>query len=258
MKIVNNFLNDKLVLCLVILNAVIIFAMGFDLDNGALSYLNLMDNFLTFLFMLEMILKIISSGKNYFSTSWNIFDFILVILSIPALIAFLCNIQIHDFSFLLVLRVMRVFKSFRFLKFIPGIEHLMRGIQRALKSSIIVFLGFSVYLFVVGVFSFYLFKESAPEYFKNPLIALYSTFKIFTVEGWFDIPKQITDDFSPILSFFTHLYFIFVVLTGGILGISLVNSIFVDAMLSDNTDELEHKINRLEKKIDTLLQKENK
>jgi voltage-gated sodium channel len=54
-------------------------------------------------------------------------------------------------------------------------------------------------------------------------------------------------------SFFTYIYFIFVVLSGGILGLSLVNSIFVDAMVSDNNDELEKKIERLELKIDLLL-----
>jgi voltage-gated sodium channel len=36
-----------------------------------------------------------------------------------------------------------------------------------------------------------------------------------------------------------------------------VNSIFVDAMVSDNNDDLERKIDELEKKIDLLLKKHN-
>lgn len=55
-------------------------------------------------------------------------------------------------------------------------------------------------------------------------------------------------------SFFVYIYFIFIVLSGGILGLSLVNSIFVDAMISDNNEELEKKIDNLERKIDLLLQ----
>ena len=150
---------------------------------------------------------------------------------------------------------MRVFKSFRFLKFIPGIEHLVKGISRAIKASVIILIGFAVYIFIIGIFSFFLYKEISPEYFGNPINSLYSIFKIFTVEGWYDIPEQLTKNLSPMISFFTYLYFIFVVISGGIFGLSLVNSIFVDAMVSDNNDELEKKIDDLNKKIDSLLTK---
>ena len=44
-------------------------------------------------------------------------------------------------------------------------------------------------------------------------------------------------------------------LTGGIFGLSLVNSIFVDSMVSDNNDELIEKVNNLDKKITDLLTK---
>jgi voltage-gated sodium channel len=51
------------------------------------------------------------------------------------------------------------------------------------------------------------------------------------------------------------LYFAILLLGGGILGLSLVNSIFVDAMVSDNTDELEKQVSQLSEKIDILTQK---
>jgi len=247
------FLNEKVILLLILLNAVIIFISGFDLGETNNFLLSLFDNFVTILFIAELSIKIGAFGKDYFKSSWNKFDFILILLSIPALLAFVFRADIHDFSFLLVFRVMRVFKSFRFLKFVPGIDHLIRGIKRALKASIIVILGFIVYIFIVGIFSFYLFKENSPEYFNNPVVSLYSIFKIFTIEGWFEIPEQVTSEFTPVASFFTYIYFIFVVLSGGILGLSLVNSIFVDAMVSDNNEELEKKIDRLEIKIDNIL-----
>ena len=153
---------------------------------------------------------------------------------------------------------MRIFKSFRFLKFIPGIDHLVKGIGRALKTSVVVLIGFIIYIFINGIFSFYLFKGISPEYFGDPLSSLYSTFKIFTLEGWYEIPENLTKNLSTITSFFTYMYFIFIVFTGGIFGISLVNSIFVDAMVSDNNDELEKKIDLIDKKIDELLTKKEK
>jgi voltage-gated sodium channel len=247
-------LNDNVILFLIILNAVIIFIGGFDLGESKNVVISMLDNLLSILFLIELIIKLKEQRIKYFEYNWNKLDFILILFSIPALLAFVFRMDVNDFSFLLVFRVMRVFKSFRFLKFIPGIDHLIRGTKRAIKSSIIVIFGFIIYIFIIGIFSFYLFKESSPEYFNNPLISLYSTFKIFTIEGWFEIPEEVTKSLSPIASFFTFLFFIFVVLSGGILGLSLVNSIFVDAMVSDNNDELEQKIKRLESKIDLLLE----
>jgi voltage-gated sodium channel len=250
------FLNEKIILILILLNSVTIFVSGFEIAPDNRFILSLTDNLITGLFIAEIIVKFQEFGiKNYFKSHWNKFDFILVALSFPTLIAFIGNLEITSFSFLLVFRVMRVFKSFRFLKFIPGIEHLVKGIRRALKASIVVLIGFVIYIFIIGIFSFYLFKEISPEYFGNPLKSLYSIFKIFTVEGWYEIPEQLTRGLSATTSFFTYMYFIFVVTSGGIFGLSLVNSIFVDAMVSDNNDELENKIDLLDQKIDKLLTK---
>lgn len=253
------FLNDKFILILILLNAVTIFIGGFEISSSNKFILSLIDNFITGLFIVEVIVKFNEFGiRNYFKSNWNKFDFILIALSLPSLLAFITNIEIASFSFLLVFRVLRVFKSLRFLKFIPGIEDLVKGINRALKSSLIVLIGFVIYIFIIGVFSFYMFNEISPGHFGNPLNSLYSIFKIFTVEGWYEIPEQLTRNLSSITSFFIYLYFIFVVITGGIIGLSLVNSIFVDAMVSDNNDELEEKIDILSKKIDRLITKNEK
>jgi voltage-gated sodium channel len=252
-------LNDKFILILILANAVTIFIRGFEVSPETSLVLLVTDNIITGLFIFELIVKFSEYGvKVYFQSNWRKFDFILIVLSIPALVAFIWKIEVTNFSFILIFRVLRVFKSFRFLKFIPGVENLIQGIRRALKASIVVMIGFVIYIFIIGIFSFYLFKEISPLYFSNPAISLYSTFKIFTIEGWYEIPENLSQNLSPITAFFTYLYFIFVVISGGIFGLSLVNSIFVDAMVSDNNDELEKKIESLSLKIDILLSKNNK
>jgi voltage-gated sodium channel len=249
-------LSEVFILILILLNSFIIFLSGFSyFENN--KFIQVADNFITFIFILEILYKFREFGITYFQNLWNKIDIVLIALSIPTFLAFIFNIEIIDYSYLLVFRVLRVFKSFRFLKFIPGIDHLIKGVQRATKASIVVLFGFFIYIFIIGIFSFYLFKETSPEFYENPLKSLYSTFKIFTIEGWFEIPEQVTQNLDPIPTFFTHLFYIFIVLSGGIFGLSLVNSIFVDAMVSDNNDDLERKIDELEKKIDLLLKKHN-
>jgi voltage-gated sodium channel len=250
------FLNDKFILGLILLNTIVIFLGGYTVSQHDGFLISIADNSITTLFIIELLVKFKAIGiKQYFKSNWNKLDFFLIIISVPALFAFAFNLSMLDVSFLLVFRVLRIFKAIRFIKFIPNINQLILGIQRALKTSVFVLIGFITYIFIIGILSFYLFNSSGSEYFDNPLISLYSTFKIFTVEGWFEIPEQIIANYSSISSFFIYLYFIIVVLTGGIFGLSIVNSIFVDSMVSDNNDEIEKKIDNLDKKVTELLNK---
>ena len=77
------------------------------------------------------------------------------------------------------------------------------------------------------------------------------------MEGWYEIPEVITDYYSasPFIVNIVKLYFSLLLIVGGIIGLSLVNSVFVDAMVSDNNDELNKEVERLHKKIDILTEK---
>lgn len=252
----NLFLNDKFILVLILINAVILFIEGYPISPIAGRFLSVVDHLITTLFIVELVVKTKENGLlKYLSSNWNRLDFVLILLSVPALVSFVVGIEIFDISFLLVFRILRVFKAFRFLKFIPNVEQLVSGVQRALKTSVFILIGFMTNIFIIGILSFYLFQNSGTVYFANPTTSLYSIFKIFTIEGWFEIPEQVALTCSTSESFFVYAYFIFVVVTGGIIGLSLVNSIFVDSMVSDNNDELEKKLENLDSKVTEILKK---
>ena len=103
------------------------------------------------------------------------------------------------------------------------------------------------------MFTCHLYAGVAPEYFGNPLISSYTIFQLFTMEGWNEIPAIIaTRSATPLLAGLTRFYFVVVVLFGGVFGLSLANAIFVDEMLIDNNDELEKKIDRLQREVEEL------
>ena len=258
-RIIDIFLKDRFILILIIFNALTLFFAGYVVTESQKIIFIIADNTFTTLFLIELLVKFREYGiKEYFNSGWNKLDFILIIVSIPALVSFVFNIEFFDASFLLIFRIFRVFKAFRFFKFIPNVEKLMTDVKRALDTSLFILIGFIIYIFIIGILSFYLFNGSGAEYFESPTMSLYSTFKIFTVEGWFDIPEAISINYSKITTFFTYIYFIFVVVTGGIIGLSLVNSIFVDSMLSDNTDAIENKVDLMRDELQALLQKLDK
>lgn len=248
------FINDRFILALIIINSITIFIQGFDISHFYHRLIVYIDALFTIVFSIEMLVKIyIYSFKVYWDSGWNKLDAILVLLALPSLIDVFIPSAVTDLSFLLIFRISRVFKFFRFLKFIPGINQIIVGVRRALQDSVLIILGFMVYNFVAAVFSCYLFKDISHEHFGDPVKAFYSTFKVFTVEGWYEIPDEMLKGSNNVVAFFGKLYFILILLTGGILGLSLVNSIFVDAMVSDNNDELIEKVDNLEKKVDVLI-----
>lgn len=244
------FTNDNLMLVLVLINTGIIFVSGFLPNQG--GTLLVIDSFFTLLFLLEALVKINVRGfSEYWSDGWNQFDFILVLLALPS-----CINVFGDFlpgtSILLSLRTMRVFKAFRMLKFIPNIDSLLNGIKLAFKASYIVAIGLVVLLLVFSIVTTFLFGDLAPQYFGNPALSVYSIFRLFTIEGWYEMPEAIAENGGATMAVFARIYFSILLFLGGIMGMSLVNSIFVDAMAADNNDEVLEKLCQLEKKLDKM------
>jgi len=249
------FLNDRLVLAAIFSNLLILFLLSFNsLNRPELEYT---DYFFTIFFALEAIIKIKEWGwKDYIHSNWNKLDFILVILTTPLILALFTDLS--NWNFLFILRTFRVARFFRFMRFVPNLELILNGVGRALHASVFVLIIFFLYNFIVALFSCYLFREYSPEHFGNALLSFYATFKLFTMEGWNEIPEVISQGKSAWEEIGIKLYFITVVLTGGIFGISMVNAIFVEEMVSDNNDELENKVTRLEEKIERLTELLNK
>ncbi len=245
------FLNEKIILGAIIINAIFIFAISFPslTDHPWLIFID--DLFILF-FLLEAIIKIKNFGpKKYFGDAWNRFDFFLVMVSLPAILAYV--LPIPSISFLLVFRLLRLIRIVKFMHFIPNMHHLMVGLGRAFRSSIFVLLALFFLNFILAILTCHLFGKAAPEYFGNPMISSYTIFQMFTVEGWNEIPPKVSEYYdNEIYGAFIRFYFVLVVLLGGIFGMSLANAVFVDEMTIDNNQVLEGKIDQLSKQIDTL------
>ena len=195
-------------------------------------------------FVVEAYLKIrVHRFSGYWKSVWNRFDFLVVIASVPVLISPFGNADLAEFTVVLLLRLGRLLRFFRIVRFMPNAELIWRGVARSLRASVGIFLVLVLLIFILGMGANMLFGEIAPQFFGDPFISLYSIFKVFTVEGWYDIPESLAAsglDGSWLI--YLRVYFIFTVLVGGILGLSLANAIFVDEMTADNTRLLEQEM----------------
>ena len=79
------FLKDRFILWLILINAAILFLAGYFTSDTERQLFLIADNFLTSLFIIELIVKFNEYGiKGYFKSGWNRLDFILIIVSAPA------------------------------------------------------------------------------------------------------------------------------------------------------------------------------
>lgn len=254
--------NSLFVSILVIVSFVVIFWQHFP---SSPIWLSCVDCIITFLFIVETGTKILSYGWNvYWGSHGNRFDFTIVCMSAPSLIVFLFPSSWLDvFNVALLLRALRSFrilKALRILDFFKDdLEHIMESIRRGVKITILIVIVFFICLIIISILTCAIFSNYCPEYFGNPLQSTYSIFQLFTIEGWYDIPAAICKEFdNEGFVFFVRMYFAILLFFGGIIGISFINSMIVDAMISDNgekeREEILKKINDIQANTDILLQ----
>lgn len=140
------------------------------------------------------------------------------------------------------------------LHFFPNFSKLIKAFTQAMRQPYAILLSFAVIMVIFGLLNCSLFGEADPEHFQTPLRSIYAVFQICTVEGWYETPNAVAEYYgaSSVTAEFVRVYFCALLILGGIIGMSFINSIFVDAMVADNNDDVMTKLNELQKSIDEL------
>ena len=242
-RILEKLFHEGIILSVIVLNTFALVLDGFpDLNARFGQYFHAFDYACVVYYVLEVLAKVRLFGWGaYWKSNWNKFDFIIVLLGIPVLIDPLFPGEFRGAEIILLLRTGRFLRFFRMLRFIPNVTQIWNGVQRSLKASVGIFLVLFILNLITAMGANGLFGGYAPEHFGDPYVSFYSMFKVFTIEGWYDIPDELAlrDDITPAMIFLVRCYFAFSVIIGGVLGLSLANAVFVDEMTVDNTDKLE-------------------
>ena len=247
-RINKTLFREGIVLGVIVLNTTALILDGFpDIHQEYGEFLHAFDYACIVYYILEVIAKVSLFGwRAYWGNSWNKFDFIIVILGFPVLIDPFIEGQFQGAEVILLLRMGRFLRFFRMLRFIPNVSQIWNGVQRSLKASVGIFLVLFILNLIMAMGANWLFREFAPEHFGDPYVSFYSMFKVFTIEGWYEIPDELAARGIPAGQLFlVRCYFAFSVIIGGVLGLSLANAVFVDEMTVDNNDNLEEMVEEL-------------
>ncbi|MFV0576645.1 MAG: ion transporter [Vibrio sp.] len=195
------------------------------------------------IFTLDLLFRVKTHTIHYWKKPFNAIDAAIVIVSL------LGHFILPNAQSLTVLRIIRLFRLFRLLKLIPNFEQIEFGLRQAIKASRGVFLMLLLLVSFFSILGFLLFHKSIPSHFSDPLVASYTVFSLFTVEGWNEVPSMVPSD--SIDYYLIRTYVISVIIFGSFFALSLANAIFIDEMVMDNTSELEQKIDELAIQIES-------
>uniref|UniRef100_A0A4W6G325 Voltage-dependent N-type calcium channel subunit alpha n=1 Tax=Lates calcarifer TaxID=8187 RepID=A0A4W6G325_LATCA len=231
------------VLCLVGLNTLCVAIVHYDQPEGLTNALYLAEFVFLGLFLVEMSMKMYGLGpQNYFHSSFNCFDFGVIIGSIFEVIW--AAIKPGASFGISVLRALRLLRIFKVTKYWNSLRNLVVSLLNSMKS--IISLLFLLFLFIVvfallgmqlfgGQFNFE--DETPTTNFDTFPAAILTVFQILTGEDWNAVMYHGIESQGGVHGgMFSSIYFIVLTLFGNYTLLNVFLAIAVDNLA--NAQEL--------------------
>jgi voltage-gated sodium channel len=228
-RLKNNKAFELSVVAVIIISALEIGAKTFELTDSAVSITDILDIFITVFFLLELSIRFVTeeNKKDFFKQGWNIFDTIVVVISL---------IPINDSELALLARLVRVFRVLRMVSVVPELRILINSLIKAMPQlGYVVLLMFIIFYIYAAIGSF-MFSDINPVLWGDIAISMLTLFRVMTFEDWTDIQYE-TMEVYP-YSWIFYLTFIFFT---AFAFLNMVIGIVVNVM------EEEHALERSEK-----------
>ncbi|KAH0615534.1 hypothetical protein JD844_004917 [Phrynosoma platyrhinos] len=245
-----------MVLCVVALNTMCVAIVHYDQPEGLTTALYFAEFVFLGLFLTEMSLKMYGLGpRNYFHSSFNCFDFGVIVGSIFEVIW--AAVKPGTSFGISVLRALRLLRIFKVTKYWNSLRNLVVSLLNSMKS--IISLLFLLFLFIV-VFAllgmqlfggqFHFNDETPTTNFDTFPTAILTVFQILTGEDWNAVMYQGIESQGGVHSgMFSSVYFIVLTLFGNYTLLNVFLAIAVDNLanaqeLTKDEEEMEEATNQ--------------
>ncbi|MGC1951354.1 MAG: ion transporter [Gammaproteobacteria bacterium] len=213
---------------LIIVNAV---TLGLETSKQITDHIGAVlltaDRIILSVFVVEITLRVITRGLQFFRDPWSLFDFSVVAIAL-----------VPTTDELAVLRALRVLRVLRLISIIPHMRRVVGGLLAAIPglSSIVGILMLLFYVF--AVIATKLFGEAFPQWFGTLGNSMYTLFQIMTLESWsMGIVRPVMEVYG-----LAWLFFVPFILATTFTVLNLFIAIIVSAMESERRDEEEQTV----------------
>lgn len=164
----------RFLIAVILINAVI---LGLETSAAVMERLGgllvALDRVCLAIFVTELSLRLYALGPRFFRSGWNVFDFVIVGISlVPAGAGFS------------VLRALRILRVLRVVSVTPSLRRVVDGLGRALPGMGSVFLLILLIYYIAAVIATKLFATTHPDWFGSLAASAYTLFQVMTLESW--------------------------------------------------------------------------
>lgn len=222
----NRFQN--FILVIIVINAAIMGVLTVQsLPAGVLQALKFLDTACLWIFIVELLIKLVVYRFYFFRSGWNLFDLVIVLLSLFSEFSFFSIFRI--FRIFRVLRSLKALKSLRAFRLVSDLRNLRIIVEAVGRSIPGIFWSGMLLLLVYYIFAIMgttLFGAQFPAWFGSIGKSFYTLFQVMTLESWsMGISRPVMEVFS-----WAWLYFVPFVLCTSFLIMNVVVGIVVNAI----------------------------
>ncbi|RXN28465.1 cation channel sperm-associated 1 [Labeo rohita] len=202
-------LYDQIMVLVLMVNTATQVVMTFEGLAPAWVYEALEAVFLAF-YMIECVLKLITSGLEYFKSLWNILDFSVTLVG---LVDLFLDSEYYDtgrfttfFHLLKMFKVCRAFRILRTLRFFSGPKVVMKVIGKSLKMNGVIFLLMFCMFVTFAIVLRQNFSKSDPKRFGSTLNTMSTLLQLLTLDDWISVYYTSRNYGAPNIIIFIVLY----------------------------------------------------
>lgn len=262
-QIRDNKAFELFVISVIVFSSLMIGIRTYELPGLAETILISLDYAVTLFFVMEITIRMAAEERfrDFFKKGWNIFDFIIVVVSL---------IPMDDSQYALIARMLRLFRVMRLISFIPELRVLVSALITSLPRMGYVALLMFIIFYIYAVIGNLLYANLNPVLWGDLGISLLTLFRVATFEDWTDVMYE-----AMTLYGLSWIYFVTFIFFSAFVFLNMMIGIVVDVLdeehkkmeaekLGDEIDkqqqfedDLTNQVADLHRKIDALLAKQS-
>ena len=223
-KILYNLKESRIfqfiVVLIIILNAITIGVNTYSLSQFIRQTIDYIDYSITVFFVIEILIRFIGEPKklNFFKSGWNIFDTLIVLLSL---------VPIPNNSSFLLLRLLRVFRVLRLISVVPELKKIIEALLSSVVRVFYVGLLLFIILYIYATIGSILFSNDIPERWGDVGVSMITLFQVLTMSSWEQVMLPLQD-----IYWWAWIYFFSFIIICGITMLNLLIAILVDVVIN--------------------------
>ncbi|NNL06809.1 MAG: ion transporter [Gammaproteobacteria bacterium] len=205
------------------------------LSTTAMNMLNWIDQLCLLIFVIEIVMKLLVYRLSFFKQGWNVFDFLIVAVSlVPAT------------GQLSILRAFRIFRVLRLVTTVDSLRRVVAGMLLAIPGVGSVGALLAIFFYIGAVISTTLFGEAFPDWFGNLGRSMYTLFQVMTLESWsMGIVRPVMEEYP-----YAWIFFIPFITVTTFTVLNLFIGIIVDAIATVKEQDESSRLHQLSSKED--------